>query len=47
MNSLAPGYSIYKIPFSLFVYKKEGSVLWVLTQKQHTTIDSQGIKASN
>ena len=31
MNSLVPGYSIYKIPFSLFVYKKEGSVLWVLS----------------
>ena len=37
VNPLSLGLPIYKIPFFLFVYEKEGNALGVLTQKYETT----------
>lgn len=37
----------YQIPFSLFVYQQEGNAFGVCTQNTGTTINSQGILASN
>ena len=47
MNPLALGPPKDQISFSLFVYEKEGDVLWVLIPKRNEHINTSGSIAFN
>ena len=47
MNLPVPGWPNYQIPLFLFVYEKEGDVLWVLIPKCNEHINTSGSIAFN